>query len=160
MFCLDTNTLISAKNGYYGFDIVPRFWSWLEEQVLEGNVYSPRAVYNEWTKKKDELSVWVSEYADSGLSVEPSDGVQTKPGVISSHVNGNYLEHRAAHFLGGADPWVIAQAWEDGSYLVTHETAVDHKSSRVKIPNVCDRVCPSVECIELHEMIRLLGGLG
>ena len=32
IFVLDTNTLIEAKNRYYGFDICPGFWFALLEQ--------------------------------------------------------------------------------------------------------------------------------
>lgn len=30
MFLLDANVFIEAKNRYYGFDICPGFWRWLD----------------------------------------------------------------------------------------------------------------------------------
>jgi len=30
MFLVDANVLIEAKNRYYGFDIAPGFWDWLD----------------------------------------------------------------------------------------------------------------------------------
>ncbi len=31
MYLLDANVFIDAKNRYYGFDIVPAFWDWLQQ---------------------------------------------------------------------------------------------------------------------------------
>ena len=35
-FCLDSNVFIQAKNGPYGFDIVPAFWEFLDKKAEEG----------------------------------------------------------------------------------------------------------------------------
>jgi hypothetical protein len=38
-YLLDTNTLIQAKNEYYGFDVCPGFWDWIDaENGREGVV--------------------------------------------------------------------------------------------------------------------------
>lgn len=48
VYLIDTNTLITAKNLYYGFDIAPSFWAflsqcnsiktidWVEDEINEG----------------------------------------------------------------------------------------------------------------------------
>lgn len=30
MYLLDANVFIEAKNRYYGFDLAPGFWDWLD----------------------------------------------------------------------------------------------------------------------------------
>ena len=32
LFLLDSDTLIQAKNEYYGFDLCPGFWDWLDRK--------------------------------------------------------------------------------------------------------------------------------
>ena len=158
-FCLDTNSLITAKDQYYGFDVVPQFWDWLEVQVRGGIVYSPLAVYKEWMGGSDQLKEWVKILRTKGLRTQPSNGVQQKLGIVVQHVSASYAEHNAEHFLAKADPWAIAQAWHDGSYLVTHEKLVGEGAKRVMIPNVCRDICPAVKCIKTPDMLGLLGGL-
>ncbi|ASC73377.1 hypothetical protein XM38_043420 [Halomicronema hongdechloris C2206] len=46
-YLLDTNIFIQAKNDYYGFDLCPGFWAWLEQQneantVFTHEVFNPR----------------------------------------------------------------------------------------------------------------------
>jgi hypothetical protein len=40
MFLLDSNVFIQAKNFYYGFDICPGFWKWLDDAVNGSHAYS------------------------------------------------------------------------------------------------------------------------
>ena len=47
MYILDTNVFIQAKNFYYGFDIVPAFWDWLDEKQENGQIASIKPVYDE-----------------------------------------------------------------------------------------------------------------
>lgn len=159
-FCLDTNALITAKDNYYGFDIIPQFWTWLEERVLSGVVYSPLAVYKEWMGGSDQLKDWVKSLRRDGLRTVPSSQVQRRYGVVVDHVISVYDEHNAEHFLRKADAWAIAQAWQDKSYLVTYEKVAGPGAKRVMIPNVCKAICPGVECIKTPEMLQMLGGLG
>lgn len=158
-YCLDACSLITAKNGEYGFEVVPPFWKMLEKQIRAGVVYSPWAVYKEWVAGKDELSEWVREVGKHGLKVQPTNEVQEKYKRVVAFVQNHYEDHQAALFLGKADPWVIAQAWEDNTAIVTYEVAVDPPSKRVKIPNVCREVCATVRCMKTWEVVKALGGL-
>jgi len=40
VYLLDSNTLIEAKNHYYGFALCPGFWDWFEQQNRAGRVFS------------------------------------------------------------------------------------------------------------------------
>ena len=62
-FVLDTNTLIEAKNRYYGFDICPGFWSSLLEQHNSGRLHSIDRVKAELLRQEDELTAWVRDQA-------------------------------------------------------------------------------------------------
>lgn len=53
---LDANVFITAKNTYYGLDLVPAFWLWLEVQAAAGEIASTDLVYGELKNGNDELS--------------------------------------------------------------------------------------------------------
>ena len=56
MFLLDANTFITPKNSYYGFDLAPGFWTWLERAHAAGWVASVEAVRQELCRGGDELA--------------------------------------------------------------------------------------------------------
>lgn len=154
-FCLDTNVLIQAKNGPYGFDIVPGFWNWLDEAVQKNIVYSTISVYDEITEGNDELAAWVKERKDTGFFIEPSADAQEKIQEIADFVVSNFESQHAGKFLGGADPWVIAQALIDGANVVTHESFSGPGTKRVKIPAICKKF--DVSYVDTYAMLRLAG---
>lgn len=39
-YLLDTNIFIESKNRYYGFDIAPGFWEWLNRAMTNGDINS------------------------------------------------------------------------------------------------------------------------
>ena len=39
-FLVDTNIFVDAHRRYYGFDIVPSFWGFLDQQFLSGHLVS------------------------------------------------------------------------------------------------------------------------
>lgn len=65
MYLLDTNIMIEAKNRYYGFDICPGFWDWLENSHARGRVFSINAVRDEIVGAQDDLSKWVQHLPPS-----------------------------------------------------------------------------------------------
>lgn len=154
-YWLDSDSLITPKNGPYGFDIAPGFWRLLEEQALVGVVRSPMFVYHELVDESDdELANWAKQQRESGLFVEPDEAVQTTMRSIADHVQRNYDQTNAQLFLDGADPWVVAHVKTHGGKVVTFEKGAS-KSKKVKIPDVCDHF--GVECIDSYGMVRSLG---
>lgn len=155
-YCLDSNIYIEMKNGPYGFDIAPAFWAWLEREAEAGILYSPEAVCRELLSYKDDLAEWVRLRAASRLFAGPPDReAQELYREVIDYAQSHYPPHKAAEFLEGADPWVIAQARRDGSIVVTHEARVDASSTKPKIPNICERF--RVEYIKLYELLRIRG---
>lgn len=151
-YCLDADSLITPKNTAYRFDVWPQFWDFLRGKILEGVVYSCSRVYQEWVEGDDELSEWVKALRSAGLCAEATDAVQGRYRVVANYVYDHYEEHHVSKFLSGADPWAIAQAWADGSCLVTFEKQVAPSAKKVKIPNVCAHF--EVRCINLYDMVQ------
>ena len=155
-YWLDANTFIQAKNGHYGFDIVPGFWEFLDQRSDEGVVSSSTLVYDELVSDfEDELADWVKERRGTNLFLEPDEAVQDALREIAQHVNENYEPNQAAEFLAGADPWLIAHARAQGGKVVTQEVRVGGNSKKVKIPNVCDAF--GVESVNMYQMLRESG---
>ena len=50
-FWLDTNVFITSKNTFYGFDIAPGFWEFIEQQAESGEIAAPALVFDEHMEK-------------------------------------------------------------------------------------------------------------
>ena len=155
-FWIDTNVLIEVRNGPYGFDIAPGFWTALDELSNRGQIRMSSLVYDELVAGvQDDLALWIKERRHNGLVVEPTATVQAALREIADYVNGNFAVSRAASFLRGADPWVIAHALVTDGVVVTQEARVPANSTKVKIPNVCTVF--RVRSINTYRMLRELG---
>ncbi len=156
LYSLDSNVFIQAKNGPYGFDIMPNFWEWLEAEFAKGTICMSKAVHDELIAGDDELAEWAKKLKGKFI-VDPDEATQKIYQQVADHVNKKYERHHVASFLGGADPWVIAQARKDGATVVTHET-LQPEAKKIKIPNVCKQF--DVKTINPYEMMRKLGFKG
>lgn len=156
MHIIDANVFMQASNSYYAFDIVPRFWSWMESR-LGNDIFTVAPVKDEILKQSDDLSEWFKS-ADDPSWVLPVDDEETQlqMPVITKHcVDYGYKSNGIAKFLSGADPWVIARARRDGWTVVTQEISQPETKKRVKIPDVCINV--GVEQIIVFDLLRKLG---
>jgi hypothetical protein len=154
-YCFDSNIYIEMKNGPYGFDIAPGFWSWIEREAEAGIIYSSEMVYQELILYSDELANWIRARSGAPFFIEPDREAQERYREVVDYVEVTYPPHKAAEFLAGADPWVIAQAWRDTSVVVTHEDHVDSRSKKPKIPNICEHF--GVAYTKLYELLRARG---
>ncbi|HTX79385.1 MAG TPA: DUF4411 family protein [Longilinea sp.] len=162
-YCLDTSVYIQAYRTYYAFDIAPPFWAALEKLAVDGVIVSPIAVYVEINKGKDDLARWAKNQRDT-LFIEPDDLVNTALHQIADFANERYLDaHWIRDFLGGADPWVVAQAKAHNLIVVTMEgqkttEEIDKSTNRVhgkiKIPNMCGHF--GVKCMTTFDLLRTL----
>ncbi|MCK4738664.1 MAG: DUF4411 family protein [Deltaproteobacteria bacterium] len=153
-YSLDANILIEAKNGPYGFDIVPAFWKWLDEQISKERIFCSKFVYDEIVYGDDELAVWIKERKKRGFIVEPNDSAQIIFKDIADYVGKNYPSHRSSEFLAGADPWIIAQAKSEKAIVVTGEVLAPNTTRKVKIPNICKEF--KVPCMGTYDVLRKL----
>ncbi|MGR6735225.1 DUF4411 family protein [Pseudomonas chlororaphis subsp. piscium] len=137
---LDANTLIEAKNRYYGMTICPGYWSWLLLQNQAFELASIVSVKDELTKGKDELAQWAKD--NSALFHEISDErTQEAFGQVVSAIAVQSEKMKVGaldEFLSGADPWLIAKAITTGATVVTHEVLNLEVKRKFIIPNVCE----------------------
>lgn len=155
-FWLDSNSFITPSKGPYGFDILPRFWSFLEQKAREGIIASSLLVYRELQNHvEDELSRWAAKLKDSGFFVDPDPSVQAAFREIADYVKKSYPAHQASQWLDGADPWLVAHARVHGGRVVTFEKRVAASSSKPKIPNVGEKF--GVKTLDLWDLLRELG---
>ena len=156
VYWLDTNVLITARNGPFRFSINPGFWSFIDAQVKAGRIRAPKMVYREilhYEGANDELTKWVKNRRNSGLFVDEDGPVQKAMTEVSDHVMKTYEEHHAAEFLRGADPWLVAHAKVSSAVVVTFEKR-QPGASRVKIPNVCAEL--GIRFVDPYDMLEEL----
>lgn len=151
-YLLDTNVFIQAKNLYYGFDICPAFWQWLDAKSVEGAVFSINEVRDEMIGRTDELAEWVRGRGD-GLFLKQDAAVASSLALIANWVQAhpNYTPAAKFEFLQEADYPLIAYAHAHKHIVVTHERPEESKKS-VKIPNVC--LAMNVEYTTPFTMLR------
>ncbi len=153
-YLLDANTYIEAKNLYYGMDLCPGYWQWLDVQYQNNLVNTVQPIFKELKNYGDELSGWVKAREVQFLSVT-EDATQKLYAAIAQYVaDGDYQPANRDQFLAGADPWLIAKAGTIGSVVVTHETMVGSESKKVKIPNICNQF--EVDYINSFDLLNRL----
>jgi len=139
-YLLDTNTLIQAKNEYYGFDICPGYWNWIEAATLLGDVHSIAPVLQELRDGEDELTAWANKVEKASKFFLPMDqkAVSKIANVVEWVQNRDFKEQAKRDFLARADPQLIAYALAHKDVtIVTHEVHVEGEKKKVKIPTVC-----------------------
>ncbi len=150
-YLLDSNVFIQAKNLYYGFDIAPGFWHWLELANKSGIVASVSNVLDELRGIEDELATWASRRG-SEFFIPPDVQVMPALAQVSNWASGQEFEPAAVTtFLQVADYWLVSHALAHGFIVVTHEIPAD-STRRIKIPNACLGV--GVECMSPFDMLR------
>lgn len=151
-YLLDTNTLIQAKNEYYGFDICPGFWKWLEAEFRQGNLFSIVPVLNELMDGEDDLTRW-AENAPDGFFCPVDSATAVNISAIATWVKEqDFKEAGRRDFLAKADPILIAYAMAHDYTVVTHEVLNLEQRNRVKIPVVCRQF--SVPYMRTFDMLR------
>ncbi len=155
---LDSNVFIEAKNRYYGFDLVPAFWTWLENQAKAKTLASTDLVYKELKGGTDELADWVKKHKELIFWMK-SDSRQ-----VANHVEAieSWAKRREGYrgalnekFFDGADPFLVGVAAETDSIVVTLEIPVGNNSTKMKIPDACNHLGVLYE--NTFQMMRSLG---
>jgi len=140
IYLLDANTLIEAKNRYYGMTICPGYWSWILRSNGQGVVASIETVGDELKRGNDELALWAKHNAALFLPVSGA-AIQAAFVQVATHVASQTAQMKAGaleEFLGGADPWLIATAMTmPDSVVVTHEQFNLQMRRKFCTPNVC-----------------------
>lgn len=153
-YLLDANTYIQAKNQYYGMDICPAYWDWLDQQFQQGVVASVNMIARELKDGNDELAVWVKERPAHFISNDDQETQAVFTEIVQTVINGDYNQGNRDNFLAKADPWIIAKAKAIGATVVTHESFVAANTKKVKVPNICQQF--DVPCLNTFQFLREL----
>jgi hypothetical protein len=155
-YLMDSNAFIQAKNQFYRFSFCPGYWDWIAQEHGAGRLFSVEKVEEELKERADELSEWAQNTAPAGFFVAPSLQVATTQAVIARWVNAQpFAQDEKVRFLGGTDPWLIAEAIDSGRTIITFEQLVPANSSKVKIPNVAANF--GAQWASLYDAIELSG---
>lgn len=155
-YLLDANCFIHAKNLYYGFDICPGFWEWLEVQASRGDVLSIDAVYAEIEPGGDDLSQWARAHREMFLASDTP--VFSKLGEVNqwAQTSTRYTAGAKTDFAAKADSRLVAFGLAHGHSIVTHELPGLNKKGVIKIPDAALALGLS-EPVQLHYVLRTLG---
>lgn len=151
-YLLDSNTLIEAKNHYYGFALCPGFWDWLEQQNNVRTVFSLDRVESELRAIQDELAEWASDRGN-GFFLEFDALASSAMNRVALAVRqGGFRDHAVNAFMGSADPFLIAYALAHDHTVVTHEVHIEGRVRKVSIPTICQHL--NVPCLRTFDMLR------
>lgn len=153
-YLLDANTYIQAKNQYYGMDICPAYWDWLDLQFEQGILASVDMIGRELRDGNDELAQWAKERPAHFIGNDDELTQELFAHIVQAVMQGNYNAGSRDSFLAKADPWIIAKAKSMGATVVTHESVVAAGARKVKIPNICQQF--EVPCINTFQFLRVL----
>ncbi|NAO98209.1 MULTISPECIES: DUF4411 family protein [Halomonadaceae] len=153
-YLLDANTYIEAKNQYYGMDICPAFWDWLDKQFALGTIASVDMIGRELKEGNDQLASWVRERPDHFISNDDELTQALFADIVQFVMEGDYNPGNRDNFLAKADPWIIAKAKAIGASVVTHEAVAAVNTRKVKVPNICQQF--EVPCLNTFRFLREL----
>ncbi|MGG6297815.1 DUF4411 family protein [Leptolyngbya sp. AN02str] len=153
-YILDTNIFIQAKNDYYGFDLCPGFWDWLEQQNQIGHVFSVQQVQNELMSGGDELSRWARKQGDAFFLPFDQPAITAMSEVSLWVQNEDFFDSAKREFLCVADSFLIAYAKAHNHTVVSHEIP-STTQRKVKIPVVCNAF--NIPYVRTFEMLRKEG---
>lgn len=154
MFVFDTSAYINGWRDHYPPTTFPGVWALIEDSIARDRVISPREVYNELTRKDDDVAAWAKERL-AGF-VEPTEEVMRAAGTIFEN------ELPDSGNRDAADPWVIAEARIRGLSVVTYEgrtfsgVPTSERRWASSMPGICKRL--GVGCFTLPEALGQLGG--
>ncbi len=94
MYLLDSNTLIEAKNRYYGMTICPGYWSWVLRSHRQGAVASIETVGHELQRGNDELAQWAKHHKALFLTVS-DEATQTAFAEVAAYVASQTAQMKA-----------------------------------------------------------------
>lgn len=156
-FLLDSNVFIQAKNEYYGFDICPGFWEFIDAEAASGSVLSIARVKGELVDYGNELAEWARGRNQEFFLPEP-EGMETSVRRVTDWVQAaDFRDAAKREFFDSTDQFLIAHALHEGHTVVTHEVHVEGERRRVKIPTVCRAV--GVPHVRTFEFIRERGAI-
>ncbi|MCD1269891.1 DUF4411 family protein [Microbacterium sp. MEC084] len=155
-YLLDANVFIDAKNRYYGFDIAPGFWYWLQDAHEEHDIASTTAVRAELFRQEDQLTEWARTLPPSFWLEESAADLQALQRVTAWTMDpsSRFQQNARTDFLAAADYRLVSLALSGQHTIVTHEIKNPDRKNRIKIPDACAEL--GVDCHEPFDLFRHL----
>lgn len=150
-YLLDSDSLITAKNGPYAFELCPGFWAWLDDALSSGTVRSIQAVLDELIVQEDELAEWARDREQYFLPPDPETVAATGDLFAWANASKHYNDRAKFRFAQGADAPLIAHAQVHDDIVVTHERT-SNEEGNIKIPNAASEV--GVRVMSPYVMLR------
>jgi hypothetical protein len=150
-YLLDANVFIEAKNRYYGFDVCPGFWDWIDGANAANRVFSIEKVGDELTAIADDLSTWAAARGSRLFLPIETTMVDSLRQVAIWAQSQRYEPGAVTTFLQSADSYLVAQALALGYSVVTQEVP-SASLKRIKVPDAC--VGLGVRTLSPFEMLR------
>lgn len=156
-YLLDANAFMEAARLYYGFDLAPGFWSWLQGSSIGGGIASVRAVRQEILSGNGELVSWARQLPDEFWLNESSRSLGNMARLVewASDSRRPYAEAAVYEFASSADLRLVAAAMEYGAVVATREVSAPRAQKKIKIPDICSAF--GVRCVMPFEAYRHLG---
>lgn len=151
MFVFDTSAYINGWRDHYPPATFPSVWSLIDAAFDDLRVISPREVYNELTRKDDDVCAWAKDRM-AGF-IEATAAVTREAGAIQASFS-------SPGTRDGADSWVIAEARVRGYTVVTYEGrtfgGARTKRWEDKMPGICEH--HGIPVVTLPDALGTLGG--
>lgn len=131
VYSFDSSALIHAWRRAYRPKSFPTFWAHMDELAAEGRLKISSEVYEELSKKDDDVFNWVKLHKDE-IFVDISDAVQDRViEIMSDHPRLVDTKNGKS----GGDPFVIALA---SCGLDVSEVITQENPGGDRIPQICD----------------------
>ena len=166
-FLIDSNSLIEPFNKYYPFEIAPRFWELMKENINNGSIVLLDKVRDELlntrSKEEDELTRWVRSLPKDLILDHRDPKILENYSKIMDYLNGNknYQQNALTEWAKNnvADAWLIAASAAYGYTLVTFENGnkslhPNNPAKKAKIPDVANVF--NVRTTDLFSMMKSL----
>ena len=151
-YLLDTDVFLTAKNLYYGMDICPGYWEWIDVQYRAGHVFSIEKVKDELMAGDDELVDWAKQRGE-GFFLPPDGKLIPELGRATKWANSREFTPGAiSAFMAAADLYLIAHAKAHGHTVVTLEKPAEDAKKSIKIPTACLEL--GVPCVDPFQLLR------
>lgn len=147
-YSVDTSSLIEMRRKVPR-DIFREFWLRFEERVDRSVIVASREVYEELSKRSDEVFAWAK--ARRSMFVETDrELIDAQREIV--HCMPELVDTRKGK--SKADPWVIALAKVRGLTVISEEIPVaSDPNARPRIPDACNRF--GIRCVSLFGMARM-----
>lgn len=157
IYLLDANAFMEAARLYYGFDLVPAFWSWIKESSGNGYLRSVTAVRREILAGEGDLVDWATRLPGAFWFDDSAESLQHMTDLVRwAREDGRpYTDAAVEEFLRSADLRLIALAKAIGAAVATREVAAPRSTKKVKIPDACQAI--GVTCVTPFQAYRAAG---